>query len=92
MVPASSSMQDHYTLLAREEEREMIPLCLDEGVGTVVWSPLARGRLARAWTQHGRRRGPRPTGTTRICCIPRSRRRPTTPSSRRSTRSRTCTA
>ncbi|MFI6617396.1 aldo/keto reductase [Streptomyces sp. NPDC050528] len=43
------SMQDHYNLLAREEEREMIPLCLDEGVGTVIWSPLARGRLARAW-------------------------------------------
>jgi aryl-alcohol dehydrogenase-like predicted oxidoreductase len=43
------SMQHHYNLLAREEEREMIPLCLDEGVGTVVWSPLARGRLARAW-------------------------------------------
>jgi aryl-alcohol dehydrogenase-like predicted oxidoreductase len=43
------SMQDHCNLLAREEEREMIPLCLDEGVGTVVWSPLARGRLARPW-------------------------------------------
>jgi aryl-alcohol dehydrogenase-like predicted oxidoreductase len=43
------SMQDHYNLLAREEEREMIPLCHDEGVGTIVWSPLARGRLARAW-------------------------------------------
>jgi 1-deoxyxylulose-5-phosphate synthase len=43
------SMQNHYNLLAREEEREMIPLCLDAGVGTVVWSPLARGRLARAW-------------------------------------------
>ncbi len=43
------TMQDHYNLLAREEEREMIPLCLDEGVGTIVWSPLARGRLARAW-------------------------------------------
>jgi aryl-alcohol dehydrogenase-like predicted oxidoreductase len=42
-------MQDHYNLLAREEEREMIPLCLDEGIGTIVWSPLARGRLARAW-------------------------------------------
>ncbi|MGZ8177992.1 aldo/keto reductase [Williamsia sp. SKLECPSW1] len=41
------TMQDHYNLLAREEEREMIPLCLDEGVGTLVWSPLARGRLAR---------------------------------------------
>jgi aryl-alcohol dehydrogenase-like predicted oxidoreductase len=44
-----ASMQHHYNLLAREEEREMIPLCLDEGVGTVIWSPLARGRLARAW-------------------------------------------
>jgi aryl-alcohol dehydrogenase-like predicted oxidoreductase len=43
------SMQDHYNLLAREEEREMIPLALDEGTGTIVWSPLARGRLARAW-------------------------------------------
>ncbi|MCP2247398.1 aldo/keto reductase [Lentzea aerocolonigenes] len=44
-----SSMQNHYNLLAREEEREMIPLCLDEGVGTIIWSPLARGRLARGW-------------------------------------------
>lgn len=42
------SMQNHYNLLAREEEREMHPLCLDEGVGTIPWSPLARGRLARA--------------------------------------------
>ena len=42
------SMQDHYNLLAREEEREMLPLCADEGVGTLVWSPLARGRLARS--------------------------------------------
>jgi aryl-alcohol dehydrogenase-like predicted oxidoreductase len=41
------SMQDHYNLLAREEEREMLALCADEGVGTIVWSPLARGRLAR---------------------------------------------
>jgi len=43
------TMQDHYNLLAREEEREMLPLCADEGVGTTVWSPLARGRLARPW-------------------------------------------
>src|SRR5689334_1229242 len=43
------SMQDHDNLVVREEEREMIPLCLDEGVGTIVWSPLARGRLARSW-------------------------------------------
>jgi 1-deoxyxylulose-5-phosphate synthase len=45
------SMQNHYNLLAREEEREMLPLCADEGVGTIVWSPLARGRLARPWGQ-----------------------------------------
>ena len=45
------SMQDHYNLLAREEEREMLPLCADEGVGTIVWSPLARGRLARGWDE-----------------------------------------
>jgi 1-deoxyxylulose-5-phosphate synthase len=43
------SMQDHYNLLNREEEREMLPLCLDQGVGVVPWSPLARGRLARGW-------------------------------------------
>lgn len=43
------SVQDHYNLLVREEEREMIPLCLDEGVGTVAWSPLVRGRLACPW-------------------------------------------
>ena len=41
------SMQDNYNLLAREEEREMLPLCIDEGVQTIVYSPLARGRLAR---------------------------------------------
>jgi aryl-alcohol dehydrogenase-like predicted oxidoreductase len=41
------SMQDHYNLLAREEEREMLPFCAHEGIGTVPWSPLARGRLAR---------------------------------------------
>ncbi|MBU2662824.1 aldo/keto reductase [Actinoplanes bogorensis] len=46
-----ATMQDHYNLLAREEEREMIPLCLDEGVGTIIWSPLARGRLARAYDE-----------------------------------------
>ncbi|MFI7698521.1 aldo/keto reductase [Nonomuraea sp. NPDC049480] len=42
------SMQDHYNLLYREEEREMLPLCLDQGVGVIPWSPLARGVLARA--------------------------------------------
>jgi aryl-alcohol dehydrogenase-like predicted oxidoreductase len=39
-------MQPHYNLIYREEEREMLPLCLGEGVGVVPWSPLARGRLA----------------------------------------------
>jgi len=43
------SMQDNYNLLAREEEREMLPLCADEGVQTIVYSPLARGRLTRPW-------------------------------------------
>jgi aryl-alcohol dehydrogenase-like predicted oxidoreductase len=43
------SMQDHYNLLSREEEREMLPLCAAEGVATVPWSPLARGRLTRPW-------------------------------------------
>jgi aryl-alcohol dehydrogenase (NADP+) len=42
-------MQDHYNLLNREEEREMLPLCADEGVGVIPWSPLARGRLTREW-------------------------------------------
>ncbi|HET9594278.1 MAG TPA: aldo/keto reductase [Anaeromyxobacteraceae bacterium] len=42
-----ASMQDHYNLLYREEEREMVPLCRDQGVGVIPWSPLARGRLAR---------------------------------------------
>jgi 1-deoxyxylulose-5-phosphate synthase len=45
------TMQDHYNLLQREEEREMLPLCADEGVATMVWSPLARGRLARPFDQ-----------------------------------------
>lgn len=43
------SMQDHYNLLHREEEREMLPLCVDQGVGVIPWSPLARGRLTRPW-------------------------------------------
>ncbi len=41
-----SSMQNHYNLLYREEEREMLPLCLEEGIGVLPWSPLARGLLA----------------------------------------------
>jgi aryl-alcohol dehydrogenase-like predicted oxidoreductase len=45
------SMQNHYNLLYREEEREMMPLCEAEGVGVVPWSPLARGRLTRDWNE-----------------------------------------
>ena len=41
------SMQNHYNLVYREEEREMLPLCLDQGVGVIPWSPLARGLLTR---------------------------------------------
>jgi aryl-alcohol dehydrogenase (NADP+) len=43
------SMQNHYNLLYREEEREMLPLCADAGIGVIPWSPLARGRLTRPW-------------------------------------------
>ena len=50
------SMQNHYNLLYREEEREMMPLCVDQGVGAIPWSPLARGRLARAWDDPDRAR------------------------------------
>jgi aryl-alcohol dehydrogenase (NADP+) len=45
------SMQNHYNLLYREEEREMLPLCADQGVGVIPWSPLARGRLTRDWDE-----------------------------------------
>ncbi|HVA42235.1 MAG TPA: aldo/keto reductase [Acidimicrobiales bacterium] len=43
------TMQNHYNLLYREEEREMMPLCKDQGIGVIPWSPLARGRLTRDW-------------------------------------------
>ena len=45
------SMQNHYNLLYREEEREMMPLCEAEQIGVIPWSPLARGRLARPWSE-----------------------------------------
>ena len=48
-------MQNHYNLVYREEEREMIPLCLDQGVGVIPWSPLARGLLAGNRTRQGER-------------------------------------
>ena len=49
------SMQNHYNLIYREEEREMIPQCLDQGVGVIPWSPLARGMLAGNRTREGER-------------------------------------
>lgn len=45
------SMQNHVNLLNREEEREMLPLCVDQSVAVMPWSPLARGRLTRAWDE-----------------------------------------
>jgi aryl-alcohol dehydrogenase-like predicted oxidoreductase len=50
------SMQPHYNLLYREEEREMIPLCIDQGIGVIPWSPLARGVLAGNRSRGGERR------------------------------------
>jgi 1-deoxyxylulose-5-phosphate synthase len=54
-----ATMQNHYNLIYREEEREMIPLCLEEGIGVIPWSPLARGFLM------GNRRGPSEGDTPR---------------------------
>jgi aryl-alcohol dehydrogenase-like predicted oxidoreductase len=50
------TMQPHYNLLYREEEREMLPLCLDQGIGVLPWSPLARGKLARPWDAEATKR------------------------------------
>jgi aryl-alcohol dehydrogenase-like predicted oxidoreductase len=49
------SMQNHYNLVYREEEREMVPQCIDQGVGVIPWSPLARGLLAGNRTRSGER-------------------------------------
>ena len=54
-------MQNHYNLIYREEEREMLPLCLDQGIGVLPWSPLARGLLGGART----RESPRPSTRAR---------------------------
>ncbi len=53
-------MQDQYNLLQREEEREMFGLLADQGVGSIPWSPLAKGRLARPWGEHTRALRERP--------------------------------
>src|SRR5215218_103395 len=62
------SMQNHYNLIYREEEREMIPQCLDQGVGILPWSPLARGCSRGPAT--GRPPGPAPTPTSTRCTGP----------------------
>jgi aryl-alcohol dehydrogenase-like predicted oxidoreductase len=56
------SMQDHLNLLHREEEREMLPLCVSEGIGVIPWSPQARGRLTRPWGTETLRGGTDPLG------------------------------
>jgi aryl-alcohol dehydrogenase-like predicted oxidoreductase len=49
------SMQDHLNLINREEEREMLPFCRDQGIAVIPWSPMARGRLARPWNESSNR-------------------------------------
>ena len=74
------SMQNHYNLVYREEEREMIPQCIDQGVAVLPWSPLARGLLAGNRTRAGRAADdarPRPTRSA----TPSTRPRSTSPSS-----------
>jgi aryl-alcohol dehydrogenase (NADP+) len=57
-------MQNHLNLMYREEEREMLPLCVSEGIGVIPWSPLARGRLARPWGEVTKRSGTDPYATS----------------------------
>lgn len=59
-----ATMQNHYNLIHREEEREMMPLCADQGVGVLPWSPLARGRLTRDWAATSARLGSDEYGQT----------------------------
>ena len=81
-----TAMQDQYNVLKREEERDMIPLCLDQGVGLTPYSPLAKGRAARPW-------GSRPPGRPPMRWPSRSTAQPTSRSStlsRRSPRTAAC--
>ena len=57
------SMQNQLNLIYREEEREMLPLCVDQGIGVIPWSPLARGRVARPWGEVTARSGTDPFGS-----------------------------
>jgi aryl-alcohol dehydrogenase-like predicted oxidoreductase len=58
------SMQNHVNLLYREEEREMLPFCVDQGIGVLPWSPLARGRLTREWNESTERQNTDTFGST----------------------------
>jgi aryl-alcohol dehydrogenase (NADP+) len=58
------SMQNHYNLVYREEEREMIPLCIEEGIGLIPWSPIARGFLAGKWPRDQEGQTPRARSDT----------------------------
>jgi aryl-alcohol dehydrogenase-like predicted oxidoreductase len=58
------SMQNHLNLLHREEEREMLPFCVDQGIGVLPWSPLARGRLTREWNETTERQNTDAFGST----------------------------
>jgi aryl-alcohol dehydrogenase-like predicted oxidoreductase len=66
------SMQDHINLLNREEEREMLPLCADQGIAVMPWSPLARGRLTRAWNESSSREETDEYGKTLYTQFPES--------------------
>ncbi len=68
------SMQNHYNLLYREEEREMMPLCQDTGIAVIPWSPLARGRLTRAWDETSERQQTDEFGKT-LYVVPEADRR-----------------
>src|SRR5690606_654336 len=61
------SMQNQYSLMQREDEREMFGLLADQGVGSLPWSPLAKGRLARPWDEHTTRRAE--TGRLQARCV-----------------------
>jgi 1-deoxyxylulose-5-phosphate synthase len=66
------SMQNHVNLLNREEEREMLPLCADQGIAVMPWSPLARGRLTRAWNESSSRQETDEYGKTLYTEFPES--------------------
>jgi 1-deoxyxylulose-5-phosphate synthase len=66
------SMQDHLNLINREEEREMLPLCIDQGIAVMPWSPLARGRLTRGWNESSSRQDSDEYGKTLYNGFPES--------------------